>query len=117
MSNLPDRVLTEPERVVLAVLDGQAMRGIDIVRNSGGLLRPGTIYVVLSQMEKRRLIPYDRNRTVCSEDVSPLVFSWEDEADPSYPAIGLRRRVYKGTSAGYYWLERYIAERRRAERL
>ncbi len=70
------RRLTEAQRVVLAVLDGEAMRGLDIVRNSGGLLKRGTIYVVLSKMEEYRIFPYDRNATRTYEDVAPLVWSY-----------------------------------------
>lgn len=99
--------LTEAERVVLAVLDGDVMRGLDIVRNSGGLLKRGTIYIVLSKMEEQPYIPYDRNRTITSEDSSPLVRSWEDADDPSFPPLGIRRRMYQGTRAGYYFLQRY----------
>lgn len=86
--------LSEPERLVLSVLDGQAMRGIDIVQNSGGLLQRGSIDVILSGMEERGqsyFAPVD-------VDVQPLVWSWKDK-DESV--------VYQGTHTGYYWLKQY----------
>ncbi len=48
--------LSEKERVILAVLGEDTMHGIDIVNNSGGLLRRGTVYVHLNSMEDRGLI-------------------------------------------------------------
>jgi hypothetical protein len=98
--------LSEAERVVLSVLDGQAMRGLDIVRNSGGLLRRGSIYLLLDRMSERG----QRYFGCSSEDTSGLVWSWEEETDNVIP--GFHRRVYQGTSAGYYWLSRYWQEKR-----
>ncbi len=86
--------LTAPERVVLAVLDGQALKGLDIVKNSGGLLRRGTIYVLLGQMEERK-----------------LVWSWEDLDQVEFRKLGLRRRVYQGTHWGYHHWGLYLNRR------
>lgn len=83
--------LTTSERVVLAVLDGQAMKGLDIVKNSGGLLRRGSIYVTLGQMEERK-----------------LVWSWEDLDEVHVPLLWPRRRVYQGTRWGYYQWGLYL---------
>lgn len=101
--------LSEAERVVLSVLDGQAMRGLDIVRNSGGLLRRGSIYLTLGLMGQRG----QRYFAPTAEDVQPLVFSWLEDEDQVDPRVGIRRFVYQGTSAGYYWLARYWQEKAR----
>ncbi len=86
--------LTASERVVLAVLDGQALKGLDIVKNSGGLLRRGTIYVLLGKMEERK-----------------LVWSWEDLDQVEFARLGLTRRVYQVTRWGCHQWRLYLERR------
>jgi DNA-binding PadR family transcriptional regulator len=100
--------LSEDERIVLSVLDGQALRGLDIVRNSGGLLRRGSIYLLLDRMEEHGQGYF----AATMEDTLPLVFTWLEPTDEVDPRVGIQRRIYQGTSAGYYWLSRYWQEKR-----
>jgi DNA-binding PadR family transcriptional regulator len=92
---LSDEDLLESERIVLAVLDGQALKGLDIVKNSGGLLRRVAIYVLLNSMEERR-----------------LVFSWEDKDQAVFERLGIRRRYYQGSHFGFHLWSQYLARRR-----
>lgn len=41
----------EQERVVLALLDGEPMLGMDLLESSGGMLSRGSMYVLLDRME------------------------------------------------------------------
>jgi hypothetical protein len=91
------RKLTQDQKIVLAVLDYQALSAEEIVRNSGGLLRFRKIYKLLQAMQERVAASPDWPRGFTTyQDIAPLVWSWEDRDG---------RRFYQGTNAGYYWLE------------
>lgn len=96
---MSDLELLPDERVVLAVLDGQALKGLDIVKNSGGLLRRGSIYLLLERMEERG-----------------LVFSWEDKTQAEFVRLGIRRRYYQGTHRGFHEWGLFLTRRSLARR-
>ena len=75
--------LTKKEAIVLELLVQGSNRqfGLEMVNASGGLLRRGTIYVVLQRMEERGFV--------------------ESQLEPRIaPEIGIPRRVYWVTGYG-----------------
>lgn len=74
--------LPAKERVILELLvSAGPMFGLQLVEQSGGLLKRGTVYVTLGRMEAKGLV------------VS------EQEPQPA-GAIGLPRRIYRPTAYG-----------------
>jgi DNA-binding PadR family transcriptional regulator len=78
----PAMTLPPKEQLVLEMLrTGRSMFGLQLVEQSGGRLKRGTIYVTLGRMEAKGLI--------------------ESEQEPARPgATGLPRRFYKVTGLG-----------------
>ncbi len=86
--------LSPKEALILGLLRGGEMYGLELVTASDGALKRGTVYVTLGRMEEKGLI------------VSRI----GDEA----PALGgLPRRVYKPTAYGKQLLSASVAMRRR----
>ena len=78
----PPPMLSGKERLILEMLaSAGAMYGLQLVEQSGGALKRGTVYVTLGRMEAKGLV--------------------ESEQEPLAPgAIGLPRRIYRPTSPG-----------------
>jgi DNA-binding PadR family transcriptional regulator len=86
--------LSPKEALILDLLRGGEMYGLELVSSSDGALKRGTVYVTLGRMEDKGLI------------LSRI----GDEA----PALGgLPRRVYKPTAYGKQLLSASVAMRRR----
>jgi PadR family transcriptional regulator PadR len=81
MGDLP-LTLSGKERVILELLTSSGpMFGLQLVEESGGSLKRGTVYVTLGRMEAKGLV--------------------ESEQEPLPPgAIGLPRRLYRPTGLG-----------------
>lgn len=74
-------VLGSKEEAVVDIVRDREMYGLDIVKKSGGRLRRGTVYVTLSQMERKGLI--------------------EARSVPAtHPGRGPARRLYRVTEQG-----------------
>lgn len=74
--------LPSKERLILELLVSSGpMFGLQLVEQSGGLLKRGTVYVTLGRMEAKGLV------------------SSEQESQPA-GAIGLPRRIYRPTAYG-----------------
>src|SRR5204862_8318137 len=74
--------LPKKERLILALLSSEGpMYGLQLVEESGGALKRGTVYVTLGRMETKGLV---------ASQQAPL--------PPA--AIGLPRRVYRPTGRG-----------------
>ena len=88
----PD-VITLPrkERLILELLASEGpMYGLQLVEQSGGALKRGTVYVTLGRMEAKRLV--------------------ESQQEPAVPgAIGLPRRIYRPTAFGERMLRAWAA--------
>ena len=79
---VPD--LSQKEAIVLGILLGRAgreMYGLEMIEESNGLLKRGTIYVTLQRMEEKGLVES------------------RQEARPK-PEIGVPRRLYRPTGVG-----------------
>ena len=74
--------LPRKERLILELLTGSGpMYGLQLVEQSQGALKRGTVYVTLGRMEAKGLV--------------------ESEQEPPQPgAIGLPRRIYRPTGLG-----------------
>jgi DNA-binding PadR family transcriptional regulator len=73
--------LPAKERLILELLVSGPMYGLELVEQSGGALKRGTVYVTLGRMEAKGLV--------------------ESRQEPLPPgAIGLPRRVYRPTALG-----------------
>jgi PadR family transcriptional regulator, regulatory protein PadR len=78
----PGPVLPPKERAILELLASQGpMYGLQLVEQSGGVLKRGTVYVTLGRMEAKGLVE-----------------SEQESAPPG--AIGLPRRIYRPTALG-----------------
>jgi DNA-binding PadR family transcriptional regulator len=74
--------LPKKERFILELLvSGGPMYGLQLVEQSGGALKRGTVYVTLGRMEAKGLVE-----------------SQQEEMPPG--AIGLPRRIYRPTGLG-----------------
>src|SRR5215211_6286842 len=83
--------LPKKERLILELLasDGP-MYGLQLVDESGGALKRGTVYVTLGRMEAKGLV--------------------ESQQEPLVPgAIGLPRRIYRPTALGGRMLRAWTA--------
>ena len=81
MADMPP-TLSGKERLILELLTSSGpMYGLQLVEQSGGSLKRGTVYVTLGRMEGKGLV--------------------ESEQEPLAPgAIGLPRRLYRPTGLG-----------------
>jgi DNA-binding PadR family transcriptional regulator len=73
--------LSGTERVILTLLAGDEMFGLQLVEHSNGALKRGTVYVTLGRMQDKGLVE-----------------SWTEAPQPG--AIGLPRRLYRPTGYG-----------------
>lgn len=93
--------LTSKEATILGILllqPGQEMYGLELVENSGGLLKRGTIYVTLQRMEDKRLV--------------------ESRQEPrAKPEAGIPRRLYVVTGLGAAALSEYGNDHRKISEL
>lgn len=89
--------LSSTERVILELLAGEEMFGLQLVEQSGGALKRGTVYVTLGRMQDKG---YVESRT---------------EKQPA-GAIGLPRRLYRPTAYGLRVLEAWEAAARTLRR-
>ena len=80
MNDVP--TLSGKERLILEMLTGTGpMFGLQLVEQSSGALKRGTVYVTLGRMEAKGFV--------------------ESEQEPLPPgAIGLPRRIYRPTALG-----------------
>jgi PadR family transcriptional regulator PadR len=83
-SNLPS--LSRTEGLILELLGGGEKFGLQLVEDSSGQLKRGTVYVTLARMQEKG---YLESRT----------------ESPSAGAIGLPRRLYRPTAFGRRVLE------------
>jgi DNA-binding PadR family transcriptional regulator len=83
--------LPRKEQTILELLaSGGPMYGLQIVEQSGGALKRGTVYVTLGRMEAKRLV--------------------ESDEQPLPPGgIGLPRRIYRLTALGERMLRAWTA--------
>ena len=96
---MPNRDVSFPrvsskEALILELLRGGEMYGLELVTASGGALKRGTVYVTLGRMEEKGLI------------VSRI-----EDGPPAHG--GLPRRLYKPTPYGKQLLSASVALRRR----
>jgi PadR family transcriptional regulator PadR len=83
--------ISQKEAIVLGILFSCAARemyGLEIIDESSGLLKRGTIYVTLQRMEEKSLVTSRR------------------EARPK-PEIGVPRRLYRPTGIGEMAFQSY----------
>lgn len=82
MTSVPALTLPPKERLILELLVAAGPTfGLNLVGESGGKLKRGTVYVTLGRMEAKGLV--------------------ESEQEPPVPgAIGLPRRIYRVTGLG-----------------
>lgn len=93
--------LSLKEATVLGILvsvPAEEMYGLQIVDESAGLLKRGTIYVTLQRMEEKKVI---KSR----------------QEERSRPEIGIARRVYTVTGLGLRALNQYEVEHSKLSRL
>jgi DNA-binding PadR family transcriptional regulator len=82
MADAGPTTLPRKERLILELLvSGGAMYGLQLVEQSGGSLRRGTVYVTLGRMEAKGFVE-----------------SEQQELPPG--GIGLPRRIYRPTALG-----------------
>ena len=78
--------LSRHERLILELLTGGELFGLELVERSGGALKRGTVYVTLGRMQEKGYV--------------------ESQVEPRHPgAIGLPRRLYRPTPFGLRVLE------------
>jgi DNA-binding PadR family transcriptional regulator len=90
--------LSRTELLILELLAGQEMFGLQLVEESGGKLKRGTVYVTLGRMQDKGYVE-----------------SWTEAPVPG--AIGLPRRLYRPTGYGLRVLEAWAAAARAMNRL
>jgi PadR family transcriptional regulator, regulatory protein PadR len=82
MAETGPTTLPKKERLILEMLvSGEPMYGLQLVEQSAGALKRGTVYVTLGRMEAKGLVE-----------------SEQEQLPPG--AIGLPRRLYKPTGLG-----------------
>jgi DNA-binding PadR family transcriptional regulator len=85
--------LSRTEHLILDLLSGEEMFGLQLVEQSKGALKRGTVYVTLGRMQDKGYVE-----------------SWTEEQAPG--AIGLPRRLYRPTAYGLRVREAWaVAER------
>jgi DNA-binding PadR family transcriptional regulator len=85
--------LSSTERLILELLAGDEMFGLQLVEQSNGALKRGTVYVTLGRMQDKGYVE-----------------SWAVKQPPG--AIGLPRRLYRPTPYGLRVLEAWEAAAR-----
>ena len=85
--------LSPTERLILELLAGEEMFGLQLVEQSQGALKRGTVYVTLGRMQDKGYVE-----------------SWTEEQAPG--AIGLPRRIYRPTAYGLRVREAWAAAER-----
>jgi DNA-binding PadR family transcriptional regulator len=78
--------LSPTERLILELLAGDEMFGLQLVQQSRGALKRGTVYVTLGRMQDKGFVE-----------------SWTEKLPDG--AIGLPRRLYRPTAYGLRVLE------------
>jgi DNA-binding PadR family transcriptional regulator len=83
--------LPRKERLILELLSSEGpMYGLQLVEQSGGLLKRGTVYVTLGRLEAKGFV--------------------ESQQEPLPPGgIGLPRRIYRPTALGERMLRAWTA--------
>jgi PadR family transcriptional regulator, regulatory protein PadR len=82
--------LPRKERLILELLASGPMYGLQLVEQSDGALKRGTVYVTLGRMEAKGLV--------------------ESQQEPVPPGgIGLPRRIYRPTALGERMLRAWTA--------
>jgi DNA-binding PadR family transcriptional regulator len=89
--------LSPTERLILDLLAGDEMFGLQLVGASRGALKRGTVYVTLGRMQEKGYVE-----------------SWTEHQAPG--AIGLPRRLYRPTAYGLRVLEAWAAAARTMKR-
>jgi DNA-binding PadR family transcriptional regulator len=89
--------LATTERLILDLLAGEEMFGLQLVEQSKGALKRGTVYVTLGRMQDKGYVE-----------------SWTEERVPG--AIGLPRRLYRPTAYALRVLEAWAAAARTFKR-
>ena len=89
--------LSGTEHLILDLLASEEMFGLQLVEESGGKLKRGTVYVTLGRMQDKGYVE-----------------SWTEP--PSPEAIGLPRRLYRPTGYGFRVLEAWAAAARTMKR-
>jgi DNA-binding PadR family transcriptional regulator len=85
--------LSSTERLILELLAGEEMFGLQLVERSNGALKRGTVYVTLGRMQDKGYVE-----------------SWTEKQPPG--AIGLPRRLYRPSAYGFRVLEAWEAAAR-----
>jgi DNA-binding PadR family transcriptional regulator len=89
--------LSPTERLILELLEGEERFGLQLVLESGGALKRGTVYVTLGRMQDKGYVE-----------------SWTEKQPAG--AIGLPRRLYRPTPYGLRVLEAWNAAARALRR-
>ena len=89
--------LSATERLILELLSGQELFGLQLVLQSKGALKRGTVYVTLGRMQDKGYVE-----------------SWTEKQPEG--AIGLPRRLYRPTAYGLRVLEAWEAVARTLRR-
>ena len=89
--------LSPTEHVILELLAGEEMFGLQLVEQSHGALKRGTVYVTLGRMQDKGYVE-----------------SWAEKQVPG--AIGLPRRLYRPTAYGHRVLAAWKAAAREMKR-
>jgi DNA-binding PadR family transcriptional regulator len=90
--------LSSTEHLILELLAGNEMFGLQLVEESNGALKRGTVYVTLGRMQDKGYVE-----------------SWTEAPTPG--AIGLPRRLYRPTGYGLRVLQAWAAAARTMQRL
>ena len=85
--------LSRTERLILELLSGEEMFGLQLVERSKGALKRGTVYVTLGRMQDKGYVE-----------------SWTEKQAPD--AIGLPRRLYRPTAYGLRVRDAWVAAER-----
>lgn len=85
--------LSRTERLILELLSGEEMFGLELVEHSKGALKRGTVYVTLGRMQDKGYVE-----------------SWTEKQRAG--AIGLPRRLYRPTGYGLRVMEAWSAAER-----
>jgi PadR family transcriptional regulator PadR len=89
--------LSATEHLILELLAGEEMFGLQLVEESKGTLKRGTVYVTLGRMQDKGYVE-----------------SWTETLSPG--AIGLPRRLYRPTGYGLRVLAAWAAAARALKR-
>lgn len=89
--------LSATERLILELLAGEEMFGLQLIESSKGALKRGTAYVTLGRMQDKGYVE-----------------SWTEQRAPH--AIGLPRRLYRPTAYGLRVLEAWAIAARTLHR-